>query len=128
MYNYGNHRRDFTYIDDIVEGVLRVLDQPATRNDAWSGDHPDAASSQAPWRLYNIGASRPVELMDFIAAIERAVGREVDKEFLPMQLGDVPDTYADVSELAEAFGYQPSTPVEEGVKRLVEWYREYYSG
>jgi UDP-glucuronate 4-epimerase len=126
VYNYGNHRRDFTYIDDIVEGVIRVLDRPATGNEAWRGDDPDAATSQASWRIYNIGASRPVELLDFIAALEKAVGCEADKEFLPMQPGDVPDTYADVADLSVEFGYQPSTTVEEGVQKLVEWYRGYY--
>ncbi len=126
VFNYGNHRRDFTYIDDIVEGVIRVLDNPATPNPAWSSDDPDPGSSQAPWRVYNIGNNNPVELMDYIRAIESALGREAKKELLPLQPGDVPDTYADVDELVKTFGYKPSTTVSEGVSRFVEWYLAYY--
>lgn len=127
VFNYGKHRRDFTYIDDIVEGVIRVLDKPATANPDWSGQEPDAASSRAPWRVYNIGNHQPVELMDYIAAIEKAMGKEAEKELLPMQPGDVPDTYANVDELIEQFDYKPSTPVEEGVANFVQWYKEFYN-
>jgi UDP-glucuronate 4-epimerase len=126
VFNYGNHRRDFTYIDDIIEGVIRVLDHPAQGNPAWRGDNPDVATSTAPWRVYNIGNSRPVQLMDYIAAFEEAVGKSAQKEMLPMQPGDMPDTYADVSDLEQQFGYRPDTPVREGVRRFVEWYRVYY--
>ncbi|WP_026001622.1 NAD-dependent epimerase [Vreelandella stevensii] len=126
VFNYGKHRRDFTYIDDIVEGVIRVLDKPAIGNAEWSGQHPDAASSRAPWRVYNIGNHQPVELMDYIAALEKAMGKEAEKELLPMQPGDVPDTYADVDELIEQFDYKPSTPVDEGVANFVQWYKEFY--
>lgn len=127
VFNYGKHRRDFTYIDDIVEGVIRVLDKPATANPDWSGQEPDAASSRAPWRVYNIGNHQPVELMDYIAAIEKAMGKEAAKELLPMQPGDVPDTYANVDELIEQFDYKPSTPVGEGVANFVQWYKEFYN-
>ncbi|MCD1588411.1 NAD-dependent epimerase [Halomonas sp. IOP_14] len=128
VYHYGQHRRDFTYIDDIVEGVIRVLDQPAVPNSAWQGTTPDPASSSAPWRLYNIGNHQPVVLMDYIAALENALGATAKKELLPMQPGDVPDTYADVDDLVEQFGYQPSTSVDEGVAQFVQWYREFYGG
>lgn len=127
VFNYGNHRRDFTYIDDIVEGVIRVLDHPAENNVAWKGDHPDPASSTAPWRVYNIGNSQPVQLMDYIAAFEEALGKTAEKEMLPLQPGDMPDTYADVSDLEAQFDYKPGTPVKEGVRRFVEWYRQYYN-
>lgn len=126
VFNYGKHRRDFTYIDDIVEGVVRVLDKPAATNGTWSGAKPDPGSSAAPWRVYNIGNQNPVELMDYIGAIESALGVEAEKKLLPMQPGDVPDTFADVEALVEEFGYRPSTPVEEGVGKFVRWYREYY--
>jgi Nucleoside-diphosphate-sugar epimerases len=126
VFNYGNHRRDFTYIDDIVEGVVRVLDHPAEGNPAWKGDHPDPASSAAPWRVYNIGNSQPVQLMDYIAAFEEALGKTAEKEMLPLQPGDMPDTYADVTDLEQQFDYKPGTPVKEGVRRFVEWYRDYY--
>lgn len=126
VFNYGKHRRDFTYIDDIVEGVIRVLDQPAQPNPDWRGDVPDPGSSRAPWRVYNIGNSHPVALLDYIAALEKALGRKAEMELLPLQPGDVPDTYADVSDLAKEFGYRPATPVEEGVARFVAWYRDYY--
>lgn len=127
VFNYGKHRRDFTYIDDIVEGVIRVLDCPARPNLAWSGEAPDSASSQAPWRIYNIGNSRPVELMSYIAALEKALGKKADMELLPLQPGDVQDTYAEVSDLAEQFHYQPSTQVEQGIANFVAWYREYFN-
>jgi UDP-glucuronate 4-epimerase len=126
VFNYGKHRRDFTYIDDIVEGVVRVLDRPATSNPKWSGDNPDSGSSAAPWRVYNIGNNSPVELMDYIGALERALGVKADLELLPLQPGDVPDTYADVEDLVSEFNYKPATSVETGVSRFVEWYRDYY--
>ncbi len=126
VFNYGHHRRDFTYVDDIVEGVLRVVDQVAAPSPHWSGDAPDPATSQAPYRLYNIGSHRPIELMRYIEVLEDCLGCKAIKNFLPMQIGDVPDTYADVDALVEAVGYQPETPVEEGVVRFVSWYREYY--
>ena len=126
VFNYGHHRRDFTYIDDIVEGVIRVLDQVATPNPAWLSDAPDAATSKAPYRLYNIGSNRPVELLRYIEVLEQCLGRVAIKNLLPMQPGDVPDTYADVDALVADVGYRPDTPVEEGVARFVAWYREYY--
>ncbi|MDQ5910011.1 MAG: UDP-glucuronate 4-epimerase [Pseudomonadota bacterium] len=126
VFNYGDHRRDFTYIDDIVEGVIRVLDQVAAPNPAWSSDAPDPATSRAPYRLYNIGSHRPVELMRYIEVLEDCLGRQAIKNLLPMQAGDVPDTYADVEALIQDVGYQPATPIEEGVARFVAWYREYY--
>jgi UDP-glucuronate 4-epimerase len=126
VFNYGHHRRDFTYVDDIVEGVIRVLDRVATPNPQWSGDAPDSATSLAPYRLYNIGSNRPIELMRYIEVLEECLGRKAAKNLLPMQLGDVPDTYADVEALVEDVGYQPDTPIEEGVARFVAWYREYY--
>ena len=127
VFNYGKHRRDFTYIDDIVEGVIRVLDCPALANLGWDGAKPDPGSSKAPWRVYNIGNSSPVELMDYIAAIEKALNKKATLELLPLQPGDVPDTYADVTDLSAEFGYKPNTPVDEGVARFVTWYRSYYS-
>ncbi len=126
VFNYGKHRRDFTYIDDIVEGVIRTLDHVAVTNPDWSGLKPDPGSSRAPWRVYNIGNNKPVELMDYIAALEQALGRTAEKEFLPLQPGDVPDTYADVTQLVADVNYRPGTPVEEGIGKFVEWYREYY--
>ena len=126
VFNYGHHRRDFTYIDDIVEGVIRALDRVAAPNPDWSGDAPDPATSPAPYRLYNIGSHRPVELLRYIEVLEDCLGRKATKNLLPMQLGDVPDTYADVEALVADVGYQPNTPIEEGVARFVAWYREYY--
>jgi len=127
VFNYGKHRRDFTYVDDIVEGVIRVLDQPARSNPAWSGANPDAGTSLAPWRVYNIGNNSPVELMDYIAALEKALGKKADMEMLPLQPGDVPDTYADVFDLVEQFDYKPATPVEQGIASFVAWYRNYFN-
>lgn len=126
VFNYGKHRRDFTYIDDIVEGILRVLDRPATPNPSWSGENPDPATSLAPWRVYNIGAHRPVELLRYIELLETYLGKKAQLNLLPLQPGDVPDTYADVLELRADTGYEPTTPVEIGVQRFVHWYREYY--
>ncbi|HYD74981.1 NAD-dependent epimerase [Ramlibacter sp.] len=126
VFNHGQHRRDFTYIDDIVEGVIRVLDHPAERNPAWDGARPDPGTSAAPWRVYNIGNNRPVQLLDYIAALEKALGRKARMEMLPLQPGDVPDTYADVDDLVEQFQYRPGTTVEQGIGRFVEWYRDYF--
>jgi len=126
VFNYGNHRRDFTYINDIVEGVIRILDRPAPPNPDWSSEKPDSATSSAPWRVYNIGNNNPVNLMDYISALEEALGKEAKKEFLPIQPGDVPDTYADVTDLVEQFGYKPATPVKEGIANFAKWFTEYY--
>ncbi len=127
VFNYGRHRRDFTYVDDIVEGVIRVLDRPAPPNPDWSSAQPDSATSRAPWRVYNIGNNQPVELMDYIATLEKALGRKADMDMLPLQPGDVPDTYADVTDLVEQFHYKPATQVEQGVANFVAWYREYFN-
>lgn len=126
VFGYGQHKRDFTYIDDIVEGVIRVLDRPAPPDLAWDSRHPDPASSSAPWRVYNIGNNQPVVLLDYIAALEQAIGKKADMELLPPQPGDLHDTFADVHELAEQFDYRPATPVTEGVQRFVDWYRDFY--
>ena len=126
VYNYGNHRRDFTYIDDIVEGVVRALDKTATPNPEWDSEDPDPGTSFAPYRLYNIGNQGPIELMRYIEVLEGCLGRKAEKQLLPMQPGDVPDTWADVEALVEDVGYRPATPVEEGVKRFVDWYLSYY--
>jgi UDP-glucuronate 4-epimerase len=126
VFNHGHHRRDFTYIDDIVEGVIRVLDRLPEPNPAWDGARPDPATSAAPYRLYNIGNSQPVELLRYIEVLEQALGRSARKTLLPLQPGDVPDTYADVTELVADTGYRPQTSVEEGVGRFVAWYREYF--
>ena len=127
VFNHGKHRRDFTYIDDIVEGVIRVLDRPAPSNPEWNGKTPDPGSSLDPWRIYNIGNNQPVDLMDYIAALEKALRKTAEKEFLPLQAGDVPDTYANVDDLVEQFHYKPTTTVEEGINRFVAWYRDYFS-
>ena len=126
VFNNGQHARDFTYIDDIVEGVVRVLDQAPEPNAGWDSAAADPATSAAPYRLYNIGNHNPVALMDFIAAIESATGREAIKTFLPMQPGDVVATYADVDDLTRDVGFAPNTPIGEGMKRFVAWYREFY--
>jgi UDP-glucuronate 4-epimerase len=126
VFNYGNHRRDFTFIDDIVEGVIRTLDHTAQANPDWSGLNPDPATSKAPWRIYNIGNQQPVELMSFIETLERFLGKSVEKNLLPMQPGDVPDTYADVEALISDVGYKPNTSIEQGVEQFVKWYLEYY--
>jgi UDP-glucuronate 4-epimerase len=126
VFNYGKHRRDFTYIDDIVEGVIRVLDRVPQPNPAWSGEHPDPASARAPYRLYNIGNQEPVELTEYIAVLEQCLGKKAQMNLLPLQPGDVPDTYAEVSDLVADTGYRPSTPVAEGIARFVAWYRAFY--
>jgi len=127
VFNYGKHRRDFTYVDDIVEGVIRVLDRPAIPNPNWQGEEPDPGTSKAPWRVYNIGNNSPVELMDYIEALEEALGIEADKELLPLQPGDVPDTYADMNDLVEEFGYKPEMDVKRGVANFVAWFKQYHS-
>jgi UDP-glucuronate 4-epimerase len=126
VFNYGRHRRDFTYIDDIVEGVVRALDRPARPDTQWSGKKPNPATSSAPWRLYNIGSNNPIELGLFIETLENALGKKAEKELLPLQPGDVPDTYADVQSLVEDIGYKPLMTLEEGIARFVAWYRDYY--
>ncbi len=126
VFNHGRMRRDFTYIDDIVEGVVRVIDNPAKANPQWSGMHPDPSTSSAPWKVYNIGNNNPVELMDFIEAIERALGMKIKKNLMPLQAGDVPATYADVTDLVEDLHYQPATPVQVGIDRFAAWYREFF--
>lgn len=126
VFNYGNHRRDFTYVDDIVEGVIRTLDHVAVGNPEWSGLHPDPASSQSPYRIYNIGSNNPVELLHFIEVLEDCLGKKAIKNLLPMQQGDVPDTYADVDALIKDVNYKPSTSVEAGVENFARWYRNYY--
>lgn len=126
VFNHGDHQRDFTYVDDIVEGVVRTHDQPATPDPAYDPARPDAATSSAPWRIYNIGCERPVELLRYIEVIEACTGRQAIKNMLPMQPGDVKATYADVSALAEAVGYRPRVTLEDGMARFVEWYRGYY--
>ena len=127
VFNHGKMIRDFTYIDDIVEGVIRVIDRPAQPNPAWSGDHPDSATSYAPYRVFNIGNNKPVELMKYIEVLESCLGRKAIKEMLPMQDGDVPATVADVSELEKVTGFKPATSVETGISRFVDWYRSYHS-
>ena len=126
VYNHGRMQRDFTYIDDIVEGVVRALDRPAAPDPAWSGETPNHATSSAPYRLYNIGNHQPAELLRFIEILEEALGKTARKNFLPMQAGDVPATYADVQDLSNDVGFKPDTPLEEGIKKFVEWYRSYY--
>lgn len=126
VFNYGNHRRDFTFIDDIVEGVTRTLDKVAAENENWSGDTPDPGTSKAPFKIYNIGNNNPVNLMDYISTLEDALGKKAEKNMLPLQLGDVPDTYADVQDLVNDVGYKPETTIKEGIGKFVEWYKGYY--
>jgi len=126
VYNHGKMRRDFTYIDDIVEGVIRVADRTPEPNPRWSGERPDPGTSRAPYKIYNIGNHQPVELMHFIEILEECLGRQATKNMLPIQPGDVPATYADVDDLMRDVGFQPATPIEEGVSKFVAWYRQYY--
>lgn len=126
VFNFGNHRRDFTFIDDIVEGIIRTIDKPATSNPAWSGENPDPGTSIAPWRVYNIGNNRPVELAEYIDVLEKCLGKKAKKNLLPLQPGDVPDTFADVEDLIKDTGYKPTTTIDEGIQKFVQWYLEYY--
>ena len=126
VFNFGHHRRDFTYIDDIVEGVIRTLDRVAPANPQWNGDTPDPATSKAPYRIYNIGSNNPVELLRYIEVLEDCLGKKAIKNLLPLQPGDVPDTYSDVDALIEDVDYKPTTPVETGIDNFVKWYRDYY--
>jgi len=126
VFNFGKHRRDFTYIDDIVEGVIKVIDKIATPNPEWNSEMPDSGTSSSPWRLYNIGNNSPVELMDYIGALEKSLGIKATKNMLPLQDGDVPDTYANVDDLVRDLNYKPSMSVERGVENFVEWYKDFY--
>jgi UDP-glucuronate 4-epimerase len=126
VFNYGNHHRDFTYIDDIVDGIIKVLDRPATPNTEWSGACPDPGTSQAPYRIYNIGNNNPINLLSFIETLENCLGKTAIKNLLPLQLGDIPDTYADIYDLVNDFGYKPITSLVDGIKYFVDWYKEFY--
>ena len=126
IFNYGKHRRDFTYIDDIVEGIVRVLVRPALSNPDLDGSDHDPASSRAPYKVYNIGNNNPVELMEYIKAIEFSLGKVAEKELLPLQPGDVQDTYADVDDLVEHFGYKPNKSIQQGINSFVIWYKSFY--
>jgi UDP-glucuronate 4-epimerase len=126
VFNHGKHKRDFTFVDDIAEGVVRACDRIATPNPSWSGDSPDPATSSAPFRIYNIGNNAPVDLSRYIEVLESCLGRTAVRNFLPLQPGDVPDTFADVEDLVRDVGYRPATPVEVGIRRFVDWYLEYY--
>ncbi|CAA0101485.1 UDP-N-acetylglucosamine 4-epimerase [BD1-7 clade bacterium] len=127
VYNYGKHQRDFTYIDDIVEGVIRCLDNPAQSNPEWRGDKPDSASSKGPYRIYNIGSNNPVELLDYIQTLETALGKKAEMNLLPLQAGDVIATYADVDALVKDMDYKPGTTIESGITEFVKWYRDFYN-
>jgi len=126
VFNHGHHQRDFTFVGDIAEGIIRACDKPAAANPNWDSDAPDPATSNVPWRIFNIGNNRPVQLLDYIRVLEECLGRKAEMEMLPLQPGDVPDTWASADDLADAVGYQPTTPVETGVRRFVDWYRDYY--
>tara|TARA_A100001015_G_scaffold284284_1_gene350550 strand:- start:2241 stop:3254 length:1014 start_codon:yes stop_codon:yes gene_type:complete len=126
VFNHGNHTRDFTYIDDIVDGIIKTLDKPATNNTEWKSDFPDPASSNAPWRIYNIGNNRPVRLIDYIEVLEKSLGKKAKVNFLPLQPGDVQDTYANVNSLKTKFNYKPLISINEGVFNFVKWYKDYY--
>jgi len=126
VFNHGHHKRDFTYIDDIVEGVVRTLDKIPRPNPQWDSAHPDPGTSSAPYRLYNIGSNHPIDLLRYIEVLEECLGRKAEKIMLPMQSGDVADTFADVSELLADVGYRPTTPIEHGVRNFVDWFKDYY--
>ena len=126
IFNFGKHKRDFTYIDDIVNGIIKVIEKPPQKNPNWTGLKPDPGSSRAPWKVYNIGNNSPVELEEFIKAIEDSIGLKAKKNFLPLQPGDVPDTYADISALEKDFNYRPNTSIYEGINKFIDWYRVYY--
>ncbi|HEU5275990.1 MAG TPA: NAD-dependent epimerase [Xanthobacteraceae bacterium] len=125
LFNHGKMRRDFTYVDDVAEAVVRLVDRPAAGNRRWSGDHPDPATSRVPWRVYNVGNHTPVEVTEVVRLIEAALGKTAIRELVPMQPGDVPETCADVEDLRKAVGFAPATPIDEGVKRFVDWFRAY---
>ena len=127
VFNHGKMRRDFTYIDDIVEGVVRTMERLPEPDPAWDGDAPDPGTSSAPYRIYNIGNNHPVELTAFIQAIEAALGKEAKKEYMDIQPGDVPETYADIDDLVRDVGFAPQTPIDEGIRRFIDWYRSYYN-
>jgi len=127
VFNYGNHQRDFTYIDDIVEGIVRVLDQPASPSLTWSSDAPTPGSSNAPWKVYNIGNNQPIKLIDFIKTLEKKLGKETKKEFLPIQAGDVPATWANIDDLMNQFNYKPNTSIDEGIEKFCKWFLDYYN-
>jgi UDP-glucuronate 4-epimerase len=126
IFNHGEHQRDFTYIDDIIDGLVRVSMEPALSNDDWSSDNPDPGTSKAPWRLYNIGNNSPTKLMDYIVALEKALGKKAKKNYLPLQAGDVLNTNADIHDLVKKFNYKPKTKLEEGINKFVEWFKKYY--
>ena len=126
VFNYGNHTRDFTYIDDIVDGVIKTLDKPANTNSEWDGNKPDPATSKAPWRIYNIGNNKPVKLLDYIKALEKSLGKKAKMDFLPLQPGDVSDTYSNIDILKKNFDYKPTTSINKGVNKFVQWYKDYY--
>jgi UDP-glucuronate 4-epimerase len=127
VFNYGKHTRDFTYIDDIVDGIVKTLDNTATANMDWNSNNPDPASSKSPWRIYNIGNNKPIKLMDYIDALEKNLAKKANINYLPLQLGDVADTYANIDNLDKQFNYKPSTSVIEGISNFVKWYRKYYN-
>jgi UDP-glucuronate 4-epimerase len=127
VFNYGKHTRDFTYIDDIVNGIIKTIDNPAKKNNKWNSLKPDPASSKAPWKIYNIGNNKPIKLMSYINAIEKTLGKKAKINFLPLQPGDVPDTYASAKNLKNAFNYKPSTSVIDGVSNFVKWFKDYYN-
>jgi len=126
VFNNGNHKRDFTFVDDIAEGVVRASERVAQPDPKWNSNAPDPSTSNAPYRIYNIGNSSPVPLMRYIEVLEECLGRKATKNFLPLQLGDVPETSADITDLERDVGYRPATPVEVGVRRFVDWFMEYY--
>jgi len=125
VFNYGKMKRDFTYIDDIIEGIARVLNNPPHPNPNWNKEKADPGTSSAPYKVYNIGNNKPVELMEFIETLEKKLGKKAKKEFLPLQDGDVPETYADIDDLVRDFGFKPNTTIDEGIEKFVEWYGEY---
>jgi UDP-glucuronate 4-epimerase len=125
LYHYGHHRPDFTYIDDIVEGIIRVLDKPAQGNESWAGDNPYSGTSYEPWRIYNIGSNNPIELKAYVSELEKALGKTAEKERLPLQPDDIPDNYANVEVLIRDFDYKPATKIEQGTVKFAKWYKHY---
>jgi UDP-glucuronate 4-epimerase len=126
VFNYGEMKRDFTYIDDIIDGIIRVIDNPPAGDSSWNGKAPNPGSSKAPYKIYNIGNSSPVRLMDFVEAIETKLGKKAEKNLLPLQAGDVPSTYADVTDLTRDLGYKPTTDITTGISHFIDWYKDYY--